>query len=37
MTPLEKPSPRGDTGNEPVFLPLFVLEGEIGSAKEPKA
>jgi hypothetical protein len=24
VTPLEKPSPRGDTGNEPVFLGLSV-------------
>jgi hypothetical protein len=26
---LEKPSPRGDTGNEPVFLPLSIWEAKI--------
>ena len=28
MTPLQKPSPRGDTGNEPVFRLRFLKEAK---------
>jgi hypothetical protein len=35
VTPLEKPSPRGDTGNEPVFsLRLLKVVKPVSSAKE---
>jgi hypothetical protein len=30
---LEKASPAGDTGNEPVFRLLFIFEGEITSPR----
>jgi hypothetical protein len=36
VTPLEKPSPPADTGNEPVFLLWFVkAEKNASAAKEP--
>jgi hypothetical protein len=35
VTPLEKPSPRGDTGNEPVFRLRFLKEVKpVSSATE---
>jgi hypothetical protein len=36
VTPLEKPSPRGDTGNEPVFCLRFLKEVEPVSSGQRK-